>query len=84
MTFDDQVFQDLTKLTDEGQQQFNSFWNQRLVMASISLYNPIKITHILNQKILRNKRDIKEKKLEYSTDNMNKLTSACELRRNKT
>ena len=42
VTFDDKVFQDLAKLTDEGQQQFNSFWNQRLVKASISLDAPIK------------------------------------------
>ena len=42
VTFDDKVFQDLTKLTDEGQQQFNSFWNQHLVKASISLDAPIK------------------------------------------
>ena len=42
MTFDDKVFHDLAKITDVGQQQFNSFWNQHLVKASISLDDPIK------------------------------------------
>ena len=82
VTFDDKVFQDLAKLTDVGQQQFNSFWNQRLVMASIPLDDPIKKNSFLTPgKFEEQKRD-KRKKLEYSTDNMIKLRSACELRRN--
>ena len=82
VTFDDKVFQDLAKLTDVGQQQFNSFWNQRLVMASIPLDDSIKKNSFLTPgKFEEQKRD-KRKKLEYSTDNMIKLRSACELRRN--
>ena len=82
VTFDDQVFQDLAKLTDEGQKQFNSFWNQRLVMASISLDDPIKKNSFLTPGKFEEQKKEKSKKLIYSSDNMNKLRSACELRRN--
>ena len=68
MTFDDKVFQDLAKITDVGQQQFNSFWNQRLVKASVSLDDPIKKNSFLTPGNFEEQKKEKSKKLIYSTD----------------
>ena len=77
--FDDKVFHDLAKITDVGQQQFNYF-----VKASVSLDDPIKKKPFLSPGKFKEQNKKKSKKLIYSTDNMNKLRSACELRRDPT
>ena len=78
MTFDDKVFHDLAKITDVGQ-QLNYF-----VKASVSLDDPIKKNSFLTPEKFEEQNRNKSKKLIHSTDNMNKLRSVCELRRDPT
>ena len=53
------------------------------MMASISLDDPIKKNSFLTPGKFEEQKREKRKKLDYSTDSMNKLRSACEFRKDK-
>ena len=83
VSFDDKVFQDLSKMIDVGQEQFHSFWKERLVTASTPLDAPIKKNSFLTPGKFEEQKKESHKKLIYSNEIMNKLRSACDLRRDK-
>ena len=70
-------------MTDVGQEQFHSFWIERLVTAGTPLDAPIKKNSFLTPGKFEEETKESHKKLIYSNELMNILRSACDLRRDK-
>ena len=81
ISFDDKVVTDLKQLLPKGQEQFESFWDEGLVKASVAIVDsPIKKNNFMIPGKFESEKKEKEQKLVYPPGTLNKLREAVKLR----
>ena len=80
VAYDNKVVTHLTELLPKGQEQFESFWNDRLVRATVAVDFPLKKNYPILPGIFESVNKEMEKKLVYPAAVLNKLREAVKFR----
>ena len=78
--YDSIVVTHLTELLPKGQKQFETFWNDRLVKATVAVDFPMKKNNHILPGMFESSNKESEKKLVYPTAALNKLREAVKFR----